>query len=410
MKKFTCRVCFSDDHEVILDFGQVALADSFLTDIDDVSEEKKYQLTLVFCNQCSHVQIKEVLDPKVLFSNYVWETGIPASIKSYCIEFVDSIVERIGRVNQMSVLEIASNDGTMLKEFVSRGCRGLGVDPAKNIAEKANISGIKTIPDFFCERVAREIKVDYGKQDLIVARNVLAHVADLHGFIKGIKLLLAPNGTAVIEVPHLLTTFRDLQYDQVFHEHIGYHSLDSIMRLFQMYGLRVWDVETPWIHGGSLRAYVCNDNEHSKVRHSVSELLESERQSGILNSISWYEFADRVVTQRVLLRDELKKLKAAGKKVVGYGASGKGQCMIQYCGLDSDLISYIVDKSSNKIGKFTPGSHIPITSPDQLRAERIDVILLFAWNFADEIIRQQFELRENGVKFLHPIPKPHYIP
>lgn len=410
MTKYACRICSSPNHDLILDFGQVALADSFLTSESAIESEMCYPLTLVHCNDCLHVQIKEVLDPNLLFVDYVWETGIPASIKRYCTQFADSLNERLtieGKIPK--ILEIASNDGTMLREFKSRGFDIVGVDPAKNIAQKANASGIPTVADFFGERVAQKLLASDGKRDVIVARNVLAHVADLHGLVSGIRLLLADKGIAIIEVPHLLTTYNELQYDQVFHEHIGYHSLDSIIRLFRMHGLAVWDVEQTWIHGGTLRAYISHTAAGRCPSSAVADMLLTEKKSGILDSDGWKRFGDLARRQRHLLRQELTSLQSAGKTVIGYGASGKGQSMIQFCQLDSSLVRYIVDKSQSKIGKVTPGSHIPIVSPDLMRNDSVDVVLLFAWNFVDEILAQESAMVARGVRFLHPIPEPHYV-
>jgi SAM-dependent methyltransferase len=408
---FKCRICDSPEHELILDFGQVALADSFLSSAAGIENEPRYPLTLVLCQRCLHLQIKEVLDPKLLFSEYVWETGIPASIKRYCSEFADAVLQRVptGAASRRTVVEIASNDGTMLKEFKSRGWDVVGVDPAQNIAQKANQDGIPTVPDFFGERVARDVLSKYGSRDLCVARNVLAHVADLHGLVTGVRLLLAPSGMAVIEVPHLLTMYRELQYDQVFHEHIGYHSLDSIIRLFDRHELKVVDVEHAWIHGGSVRVYAVHAASPRERTPAVERALAEEKAAGILDRQGWLQFGDRARTQKKLLRAELESLRASGKVVVGYGASGKGQSMIQFCELDTNLVRYVADKSTLKIGKLAPGSHIPIVSPEQMRAEHVDVVLLFAWNFAREILEQEQGLRQRGVRFLHPIPEPHYL-
>lgn len=409
MSSYACRICSSPDHDLVLDFGKVALADSFLTSAAEIAKEQRYQLTLVLCQKCLHLQIKEVLDPKLLFSEYVWETGIPASIKRYCQEFADAVLGRVGAWGKATVVEIASNDGTMLKEFKSRGCDVVGVDPAQNIAQKANAAGIPTVADFFCERVARDVLAKHGQRDICIARNVLAHVADLHGLVEGIRLLLAPAGTAIVEVPHLLTTYNELQYDQVFHEHIGYHSLDSIIRLFALHELKVFDVEHPWIHGGSLRVYAAHASVDRPPTPAVAQALAEEKAAGILDREGWKRFGERAQTQKRLLREELERLRAAGKLVVGYGASGKGQSLIQFCELDERLVKYVADKSTMKIGKLAPGSHIPIVSPEHMRADPVDVVLLFAWNFAREILEQEQGMRQRGVQFLHPIPEPYYL-
>ena len=409
MTAHACRICSSPDHDLVLDFGDVVLADAFLPSAAAIAGEQRYPLTLVICRQCFHLQIKEVLDPKLLFSEYVWETGIPASIRRYCHEFADAVLGRAAGSATPSIFEIASNDGTMLKEFRSRGCDVIGVDPARNIAQKANAAGIPTGADFFGERVARDLLARHGQWDIVIARNVLAHVADLHGLVAGLRLLLATEGTAVIEVPHLLNMYRELQYDQVFHEHAGYHSLDSIVRLCGMHELVVFDVEHLWIHGGTIRAYVAHAAAGRQPAVAVAQVLAEEEATGILGLVAWKQFGERARTQKRLLRAELSSVRAAGKMVVGYGASAKGQSMIQFCELDEQLVRYVADKSTMKIGKLTPGSHIPIVSPERMRADPVNVVLVFAWNFAQEILEQESALRARGAQFLHPIPEPHYL-
>lgn len=409
MNAFSCRICRSTEHDQVLDYGEVVPADSFIPAGQPTDEESRYPLTLVVCRQCFHVQILEILDPALLFVDYVWETGIPASIHRYCRELADAVLARAGASSPPSVFEIASNDGTLLKEFRSRGSRLLGVDPARNIARKAMDAGIPTIADFFSERVAHQVLAEHGQWDVLIARNVLAHVADLHGLMAGLRLLLAPRGIAVIEVPHLLDMFRELQYDQVFHEHIGYHSLDSIRRLCDLHGLAIFDVEHQWIHGGTVRAYITHASADRRPSPAVTAMLAEEQQSGILDLPAWQQFGARARTQKRLLREELCSLRDAGKMVVGYGAAAKGMAMIQFCELDERLVAYVADKSALKIGKRAPGSHLPIVGPDRMRADPVDVVVVFAWNFAREILEQEGAMRERGVRFLHPIPEPHYL-
>lgn len=405
---YSCRICSSPDHELILSLGEVALADSFLPDSSFLAQERKFPLNLVICTECNHVQIKEVLDPDLMFRDYPWETGIPASIRPYCREFADSVLPRLASQSPR-VLEVASNDGTMLREFQSRGCAVLGVDPASNIVRKANERGIPTLDSFFDASVATGIHAQHGSWDLIVARNVLAHAANLQGLVAGIRLLLAQDGLCVIEVPQLLTMYEELQYDQVFHEHVGYHSLDSIVRLFSMHGLRVFDVEDVWIHGGSIRAYVCHQTAAYLPSPGLEKALKRETEAGILDPEGWRSFGDRARTQKALLREMLSEVVAQGKVVAGYGASGKGQTMLQFCELDRGMVSFIADKSTEKIGKLTPGTHIPVVSPEHMRLANVDYLVLFAWNFADEIIKQEQALIDQGVRFIHPLPHPRCL-
>lgn len=408
LRPYACRICSSPDHELILSFGDVALADSFLSDSSSLEEEPRFPLNLVICKECNHVQIKEVLDPGLMFRDYPWETGIPSSIRPYCREFADSVIPRLTS-RTPRVLEVASNDGTMLSEFQSRGCTVLGVDPASNIVRKANERGVATLDSFFDASVATSIRIQHCSWDLIIARNVLAHVADLQGLVAGIKLLLAEDGLCIVEVPQLLTMYQELQYDQVFHEHVGYHSLDSIVRLFSMHGLRVIDVEDVWIHGGSIRATICHQAAVHLPSPGLEEALKREIEAGILDPECWRSFGDRARTQKSLLRELLSGIVAQGKVVAGYGASGKGQTMLQFCELNRDMVAFIADKSKEKIGKLTPGTHIPVVSPEEMRVAGVDYLVLFAWNFADEIIKQEQALVDQGVRFIHPLPHPHYL-
>ena len=227
--------------------------------------------------------------------------------------------------------------------------------------------------------------------------------------MSGLRMLLAERGVAIIEVPHLLNMYRELQYDQIFHEHVGYHSLDSLVRLCAMHELTVFDVEHMWIHGGTVRAYITHTAADREVATSVAQTLDDEESAGILSRSGWERFGERATAQKRLLRQELTSLRDDGKMVVGYGASAKGQVMIQFCELDESLIRYVADKSTMKIGTLAPGSHIPIVSPERMRSDPVDVVVVFAWNFAREILEQEREMRERGVRFLHPIPEPHYL-
>ena len=404
MRTENCRICKAKELTVVLDYGEVALADSFLNE-EEIKDEKKYPLRLCFCKNCSHLQIDDIIDPKLLFENYVWETGISKSMIEFSIELYDKIINCYNS-EKPKVLEIASNDGTVLSVFKENGCEILGIDPAKNIVEIANKREIRTIARFFNLETAKEVVENYGKWDVCIARNVLAHVKDIHGLAEGIKTILDEDGFAVIEFPQLKTMFKELQYDQVFHEHIGYHSLDSVKKLFEMYDMEIFDVEEIWIHGGSLRVYVQHNNEPRKISENVNKLLNEEKELGLLEESLWNDFATRAVAHKKALKGEIEKLKNQGKKVIIYGASGKGQSLLQFCEIDNNLIDCVIDKSEMKQGKFTPGTHIKIYSPPQIYDSKADVILLCAWNFAKEIMEQENKF---GGKFLHPFPMPHYL-
>ena len=407
MRTKNCRICSEENLKVVLDYGEVALADNFL-DPSNIGSEEKYPLRLCICLKCKHVQIDDIIDPKVLFEHYVWNTGVSRSVVKFAEDLYDKIKSKFG-TSKPKVLEIACNDGSILSVFKSNGCEVLGVDPAKNIVELARSRGIDAIPKFFNLETANFVNNEYGKMNVILARNVLAHVADIHGLVQGIKLLLSSDGFASIEFPQLKTTFNELQYDQVFHEHIGFHSLDSVVRLFGMYEMEVFDAEELWIHGGSLRVFIQHRHGPRKIEGNVDKLLQEEISIGLLELTSWLDFGSRAREHRIALKSEVEDLIDQGKVVIIYGASGKGQSLLQFCEIDNKLISYVVDKSDMKHGKLTPGTHIPICSPSFIAESGAHVILLCAWNFANEIMEQEKDFISLGGRFLHPFPKPHFL-
>ena len=411
MKTKICRICKSQDLHIIIDYGKVALADSFLSSHEDIKNELKYDLRLCICGSCRHVQIDEILDPELMFNHYPWETGISKSIIEYADEMSEKLINCFSTVSPNSrprVIEIASNDGTLLKVFKSQGCEILGIDPAKNIAKKANDRSIHTIPDFFDSQIAETIVSDYGKWDICIARNVLAHVKELHSLVEGIRTVLHEDGFVVIEVPHLQSMFEDLQYDQVFHEHIGYHSLDSIQRLFELHSMELFDVESLWIHGGSLRIFLQHSGGPREIAEEVRNTLEAEKAIDLLDEKTWYKYSERVDKHKESLMGELIRIKENHQSIAIYGASGKGQSLLQFCGINNGLINYVVDKSPLKQGKITPGTHINIYGPERIYGDLPDVILLCAWNIADEIVAQEKKFIDLGGKFLIPFPSPHY--
>jgi len=407
MKTKKCRCCGGIELIIILDYGMVALADSFLYE-EEIASEQKFPLNLCICTNCFHVQIDEIINPKILFENYVWETGISKSI----FEFANRLYEKTKELmikEESKILEIASNDGTVLSIFKKNGCKILGVEPAKNIALDANKKGIPTIDEFFNYETAKRIAKDYGKWDVCIARNVIAHVSDLHGLVQGIQTILDKDGFAVIEFPHLQKMYSDLQYDQVFHEHVGYHSLHSIMFLFGLYNMEVFDVEELEVHGGSLRVYVKHAESKREIKYDVVKIMISEVNSGIFSINNWTSYANRCETHKNTLRGMIEKCKNDGENIIIYGASGKGQSLIQMSGITKDLISGVVDKSKMKQGKLTPGSHIKIYPTEYIYRSKANVILLCAWNIAKEIVSQEKRFVELGGKFLLPFPEPHFF-
>lgn len=407
-----CRICSAGPLVEILDYGRVALADGFLDSPARVQDEPRYPLALCRCGGCGHLQINEIVSPELLFRDYIYLTGVGETVLVHARQLYEAVVAVLGKagVPRLRVVEAASNDGTVLSVFQHNGCQVLGVDPARNIAKIANERGVETIAEFFNRDTAEVVAHRLPDADVVIARNVLAHVADLHGFVEGIRRVMGPEGVGVVEVPHVLTMYDLLQYDQVFHEHIGYYSVEVLITLFRMHRLKVVRVEEIPIHGGSVRVYLSHEGAARVPDESVACVLQKERARGLEGLEAWRDFARRVEKQKVALVDELRAIKARGQRVAAYGASGKGQAMLQFCGIDGSLLDYVVDKSAWKQGKLTPGTHIPVHSTERLLVDRPDVLLLSAWNLADEIRRQEDAYVRQGGRLLHPLPMPHYLP
>lgn len=412
MQVTACRICGEGRLTSVLDYGRVALADGFLDSPSAIRDEPTFPLVLCLCEACGHLQINEIISPDVLFRNYIYLTGVSDTVLEHARTLYESVVAMLGRSGAppLQVVEAASNDGTVLAVFQRNGCRVLGVDPACNIAKIANERGIETIAEFFNKVTVMEVARRLPEADVFLARNVLAHVADLHGFVEGIAAVLAQEGVGVVEVPHALTMYDQLQYDQVFHEHIGYYTVDSLRTLFRRHGLKVTRVEEIPIHGGSIRVYVSREKSTHREDESVQRVIAEEKRRGLDRAEAWRAFAERVHRQKAALIEELEELKRKGLRVAAYGASGKGQAMLQFCGIDGRFLDYVVDKSQWKQGKLTPGTHLPTFPTERLLSGRPDVLLLSAWNFADEIRRQQSEYVLQGGRMLHPLPMPHYLP
>ena len=406
-----CRVCRKESLAPVLDYGKVALADGFLDSPSAVKDERTFPLVLCLCEACGHLQINEIVNPELLFRNYIYLTGVSDTVLEHAQVLYQSVVQALGATGRppLRVIEAASNDGTILSVFQRNGCRVLGVDPARNIAKIANEGGIETIAEFFDKETAKRVSERMHNADVFIARNVLAHVADLHGFVEGIGTVMGGEGVGVIEVPHALTMYDQLQYDQVFHEHLGYYTLEVLQTLFRMHGLKVIRAEEIPIHGGSIRVYLAHEASSRREDGSVQRVLGEERKRGLAKAATWLEFAGRVNRQKAALLEELKTLKANGKRIAAYGASGKGQAMLQFCGIDGKLLDYVVDKSGWKQGKLTPGTHLPVYPTERLLSDKPDILLLSAWNFAEEIRRQQNDYVGRGGRMLHPLPTPHYL-
>ncbi|UCF67360.1 MAG: class I SAM-dependent methyltransferase [Acidobacteriota bacterium] len=406
MKRISaCRSCGASELVSVLDLGRVPLANALVSESELDAAEPRFPLTLVFCPRCTLVQILETVAPEQLFRHYYYFSSFSDTMVEHARQVVEKLTERLQLGPQSLVVEIASNDGYLLRHFVARGIPVLGIDPARNVAEAAQEAGVPTLCEFFGAELAGRLAGQGRRAELIIANNVLAHVADTNGFVAGIATLLAAGGTAVIEVPYLARMIEQLEFDTIYHEHLCYFSFHAAQALFARHGLRVVDVEQLTIHGGSLRLSLGHAATAADVSPTVSQLAEVERRRGIPRGEYYDDFAARAERLKLQLMSELRARKASGQRLAAYGASAKGSTLMNYTGIDGSLIDFVADRSTVKQGHYTPGNHLPIVAAEALLERQPDAVLLLTWNFANEIFRQQAEYLRRGGEFIVPIPE-----
>lgn len=402
----SCRVCGSADVRLVLDLGKVPLANSFIDPSDGVGSEPMFALGIQFCATCAIVQIPETVDPEVLFRDYLYTPSASVTWRAHCEELATWLRDAVCDPAAL-VVEPASNDGTLLRAIRRWTPNILGVEPARNIAEQAVREGIPTICEFFTEGIAHAIRDTYGPARVIVGTNVLAHVPDLIDFIRGAGALLDGDGMFVIEAPYLRDLIESVAYDTIYHEHVSYLSVTALSRIYPLAGLVLTHVERTPTHGGSIR--FVGRPAGAVPDASVASFLSEEAELGYSDGSALDGFAGRVERLRRQLSETIRAETAAGRSVAAYGATAKGNTLLTTSAIDPGTIRYIIDRNPLKQGRLAPGSHIPVVGPERLELDPVDVLLILAWNIADEIIEQQRWFADRGGRFLIPIPEPHFV-
>ena len=403
---FPCRFCKTPLVHRAVDLGMSPLCESFLGDKDLDRMEPFYPLHAWVCHECFLVQVNEYVAAEDIFTDYAYFSSFSTAWLKHCEEYVAMMTDRLALGADSFVVELASNDGYLLQYFVQRGIPCLGIEPAANVAEHAVALGVPTDVSFFDEAKGRAMAAEGKMADLVLGCNVLAQIPDLNGFVAGIPHILKPTGTVTIEFPHVLKLFELNQFDTIYHEHFCYFSLISAETIFAAHGLTIFDVDELWTHGGSLRIYARPAADTSRpVSERVIDLRRREEAAGLRDIEFYTRFELQVRETKAKLLSMLIDAKRAGKTVVGYGAPGKGNTLLNYCGIRTDFLDFTVDRNPHKHGKFLPGTHIPIHPVDKIDEVKPDYILILPWNFKDEILAQLAHARGWGAKFIVPIPE-----
>ncbi len=401
-----CRFCQNELRYTLVDLGMAPPCNNMVSREQLNQMEPFYPQRVFVCEKCFLVQLLEYISPLEIFSDYTYFSSFSDSWLDHARRYTDLMQERFGLNSASQVVEIASNDGYLLQYFIEKGIPVLGVEPAANVARVALDKGIPTVIEFFGEKSARGLVENGHRADLILGNNVLAHVPDINDFVGGLKILLKGQGVITMEFPHLLRLMAENQFDTIYHEHFSYFSFTTVEKIFAAHGLTLFDVQELPTHGGSLRIYARHTEDATKpVGPGVADLKEREEAAGFSRLEHYAAFGEQVKETKRKLLDFLVEAKRAGKTIAGYGAPGKGNTLLNYCGIRTDFIDYTVDRSPYKQGKYLPGTHIPVYAPEKIKETRPDYILILPWNLKEEIARQMSYVREWGGQFVVPIPE-----
>jgi len=405
-----CRFCNTRLKNQFVSLGASPLSNSFRTEEELHRMEPYYPLEVYVCDNCFLVQLDEFESPENIFNDYAYFSSYSDTWLKHAKDYVDKMTGLINLTTQSYVIEIASNDGYLLQYFVEKGIPVLGIEPARNVAEAAIQKGIPTETVFWDTKTAKRLASEGKYADLLLGNNVLAHVPNLNDFVEGLKVLLKQQGVITMEFPHLMRLMEETQFDTIYHEHFSYFSFVTVEKVFNAHGLNIFDVEELPTHGGSLRIYACHKEDQTKhISRSVVDLRKKEIASGYTNINHYLSFNDKVKTVKRNILNFFIQAKENGKTIVGYGAPAKGNTLLNYCGLRTDFLDYTVDRNPYKQGRYLPGSHIPIQSPDMIKETKPDYLFILPWNIKEEIMDQMAFIKEWGGRFIIPIPKVEII-
>ena len=401
----SCRICKNKTLTKYLDLGKTPLANAILKNDEQEIEEKIYPLEVMYCPVCHLSQLSIVVNPEILFSRYPYRSSISKTFTEHCKELRDTCYDSFSIKDTDLIVDIASNDGCLLQQFMERECKVIGIDPATNLAEIANNNNIQTINAFWTRYIAEKILEEKGTAKIITAMNVFAHVDDLNEFMDSIKILLEKDGVFIIEAPHALRMIENTEFDTIYHEHLSYLLIKPLEKLFSIHNMRIFRVDETAIHGGSIRVFVCNTDAKYTKEDSVDKIIDKERDTNLYTIEGYKDFSKRVEKIKHDLLTLIKQLNSENKTIASYGASAKGSTLLNYCKIKTDSIKFIADDTPEKQNHYAPGSHIPIVESKQITTQQPDYLLLLAWNFAKELMKKTTEFEKNGGKYIIPIPE-----